>query len=501
MSRPERALSRKSWNLHRPATASSRLIAALLALLLFTGSSQPALAGCCDDALSCAGAVATGGLTCAVDGLITTVNNLIARVRDLRTHLKSLFDAEARTAQQGINDAADELKQTNQSAIGQEKTALAQADQVISQERSHTYVHSSREAKESQHTKTSESGTKPSSKKTSKSSRKSSGSSSAGSTVSASSTTKKHASSTSSSRSTVSTSSARSQEQGEVLQMLEKAKAAIETRIRGSEAASVEAARAAAEAQRKAESGVIAAVRIVSDLALAPLDGIVNYLQTLVAHPNNIFDPTSVIDSEVNSVTSALDNSMDQVAKAVTLDAEVQLRNAARDNDEIARLQKEIAAIEAEMEKVEHYRSATAIDHLARLIEPHGQGTTLASTSARHATSAHFAEKVLSARQRAIAIPKQRVEQFKQDMEQFKTMRKQARDAHALLPEYQKNFARHMDQSFAGKSAAEAARQRDHLIAEARTRFAHDERTRDAVIELLTRESNKRIGTSTKVRS
>jgi len=50
-----------------------------------------------------------------------------------------------------------------------------------------------------------------------------------------------------------------------------------------------------------------------------------------------------------------------------------------------------------------------------------------------------------------------------------------------------------LDSYFAGKSSADAVKVRDQLIAQARARFASDPKTRDAVIQLLTGESNKRL--------
>lgn len=57
---------------------------------------------------------------------------------------------------------------------------------------------------------------------------------------------------------------------------------------------------------------------------------------------------------------------------------------------------------------------------------------------------------------------------------------------------YKTNFSTKLDSYMNGKTPAQIAATRDSLVAEARSKFANDPKTRDAVINLLNSETAKR---------
>lgn len=93
-----------------------RALCLLLALtLLVPFSPTPAHAGCCDDFWGCLGAVVTGGLSCAVQEAVEAISNFVKLVRDVRdkgkAEMQAAFNQHKAAAQQAAQDARDEMNQ------------------------------------------------------------------------------------------------------------------------------------------------------------------------------------------------------------------------------------------------------------------------------------------------------------------------------------------------------------------------------------------------------
>ena len=77
-------------------------------------------------------------------------------------------------------------------------------------------------------------------------------------------------------------------------------------------------------------------------------------------------------------------------------------------------------------------------------------------------------------------------------MEKYQAERSNVRTNRSSMTTYKNNYSTKIDSYMNGKTPAQITATRDSLIAEARTKFANDPKTRDAVINLLSSETAKR---------
>jgi hypothetical protein len=478
---------------------TSRCVACVLTLALISSSTRTAWAGCCDDFWGCAAAIATDGLSCVVEGLIDTVNNLVHKVGDLRSQINGMSSDAAHNAQQGVNNAADTLGGETQSALDQQKQAHNRALQVVTDETGPSYQHAKTPVAGKTANAPSVGAGNPSAGQPS-----SPGQNKAGNNNSTARNANVPAPSPRTPRITGATSAMDpsllpadpaeiQEEEKQALQEIEKQQATSQARANKVNAM-------ATKAKNQAASGVNVGLNLAGKLALAPLDGLLDWLKGLLVHPDKIFDPTSIIDSEVDTIFNDLASTLDQVANAVTSDANKTIQSAQGDYEAIQNEKARDQLIAEKMEILHRDRTRGALEDLDKLVPPQGINraavqriATTASLGSGHVPFNAILARISISRQKAVAVPKQRIQELQIQLAQLKTIRVQARSTRTALPSYRRTFTQKLDSYFAGKSAVEIARQRDQLIAEAHVHFSRDPRTRDAVIKLLTDETGRRI--------
>jgi hypothetical protein len=475
------------------APLTSRCMAFVLTLALVGSSTQTAWAGCCDDFWGCAAAIATDGLSCVVEGLIDTVNNLVHKVSNLRNQINGMSNDAAHKAQQAVIDAADSLRGETQNALDQQNQAHNRAIQVVNDETAPGVLRSK---------------TQPAGKTAANGASVGTANQPAGQNKVGNNATARNANvpapASNSPRITGATGvmapALRPADPAEIQEEEKQALKEVEKQQAASEARGNNINAMANKAKNQAANGVNVGLNLASKLAVAPLDGVANWLKDLLAHPDKIFDPTSIIDSEVDTVMNDLSSTLDQVANAVTSDANRTMQSAQSDYDEV-QLEKAREELMAEkMEVLHRDRTQAALEDLYKLVPPprmnhaavQGVAASAGIGSARVPFNAILA-RISIGRQRAVAVPKQRIQEVQMQVAQLKAIRFQARNIRGSLPTYQRTFSQKMDGYLAGKSTADLDRRRDQLIAEARAHFAGDPRTRDAVIKLLTAEAGRRI--------
>jgi hypothetical protein len=534
-------------------------------LILSAPVVPPASADCCSDVLSCAATVATGGLSCVIQTLISTVTNLVTQVTNLRNSISSQLQTVAQGAQQALNTAAGQLGSEAQNVSAMNRQVITQAGQILNAELNPGATAS---------TGTSGSGSVSGSGKDvgasgAKSGQSGSGSSpfhgatggspantgsgasmgkggagptaglgGAGSTNGLSGsdssigagTTKSGGSQSGAGRDTGTTStnssSGTTNSGGAGIAVsgdtIAKSNAITPGQMAANPTDILNAIKAAQQFVSAQQNGIDQQLQTVghqvqlanqislNDLqvginlgnqaALAPLDTLKNYLQSLLANPSQIFDPTSMVDATMDTIVNNLSNTFDQVTNAVTKDASTALQMA---QAPLTLMQQQLAAdqaIEAAMDALHRERNRGALDALNNLL-PHsnsqgGGSPAQATTSSSGGVAVNYTTVMstfVATRQNVVARPKQQIQVLSASIAQLKSIRMQAKATVSAMPTYQSNFARQLDSYFAGKSSADAAKVRDQLIAQARARFASDPKTRDAVIQLLTGESNKRL--------
>ncbi len=97
--------------------------------------------------------------------------------------------------------------------------------------------------------------------------------------------------------------------------------------------------------------------------------------------------------------------------------------------------------------------------------------------------------KFRSDKQHVAVAARQRMEALVPVLAQFKALRARAAAARTAAPTYKINFTQKLNATFANKTRAEINRLRDQLVAQARSQYAADPRTRDKVIALLQSET------------
>lgn len=540
----------------------------ILCMFLMLGApmAQPASADCCNDFWSCAATVATGGVSCVVQGLINTVNDLVTRVGNLRSSISTQLQSVAQAAQQALNTAAGQLGSEAQSVAALNRQVIIRAGQILSAELNPGATSS---------TGTGAGGSSSWGGKTTRPSGTASGQSGSGASAvdgAAGDSTAKAGSGSSSGKGAGSATgldgagSSRGQTGGGSPTGADPAKSGgsqsgtgggrgatsgnsssgssnssgMGTAVSGATATNsnsitpgqfaanptdiLNAIKAAQQflagqqngidqqlqtvghqvqlANQMALNNLQVGINLGNQAALAPLDTLRNYLQSLLADPGKIFDPTSMVDATLDTIINNLGSTFDQVTNAVTKDASTALQLA---QGPLTLMQQQLAAdqaIEAAMDALHRQRNKAALDALHRLL-PQSNSTgsdaqAQASASSgggggpRPTYSTVMATFTVS-RSNAVLRPKQNLQAISAGIAQLKAIRSQAVAMHTAVPTYQANFARQLDTYFAGKTPADAAKVREQLIARARAHFANDPKTRDAVIQLLTGESNKRI--------
>jgi hypothetical protein len=525
-------------------------------LMLGAPMAPPASADCCTDFWSCAGAVVSGGLSCVVLALMDTVKELATQVTNLRSSINTQLLSVAQAAQQAVNTAASQLGSEAQNVAALHRQVIIRAGQILSAELNPGATSSTGTSAGG----SSSGGGKTTGTSGAASGQSGSGGSAfdgatAGSTANAgsgSSTGKRGSGSPSGQTGSGSPTGADTAKSGgsqsgtgggrgatsansssgstnssgmgtavsgatatnsnsitpgqlaanptDILNAIKAAQQFLAGQQNGIDQQNQAVAHQVQLAGQLAINDLQVGINLGHQAALAPLDSLWNYLQDLLANPTTILDPTSMVDSTMDTIINNLGNTFEQVGNTVTKNAIATLQSA---QGPLALMQQQLAAdkaIEAAMDALHRQRNKAALDALHRLL-PHSNSTgsdAQASASSGggggpRPTYATVMATFTMSRSNAVVGPKQKLQAISAGIAQLKAIRSQAKSMHTAMPTYQANFAKQLDAYFVGKTPADAGKVRDQLIAQAKAHFANDPKTRDAVIQLLTGESNKRI--------
>jgi hypothetical protein len=100
------------------------------ALILMSLVQARPVVACCDNFWSCAAAIATGGMSCAIEDFIKTVNTIITSVQNLQTTINKDVGAVIAASRQAVATAGSNLKNLVQTAKNDADAALASAQQT-----------------------------------------------------------------------------------------------------------------------------------------------------------------------------------------------------------------------------------------------------------------------------------------------------------------------------------------------------------------------------------
>ena len=517
-----------------------KMLAVVLSLFLFAGAPAPAGADCCDDILSCAAAIATDGLTCVVIETINVVTHLIGVVKNVKDNLLGDVESAGRGAQQQVTDTINTFQSQVQMSKDQFATSEQLAANLYNQEANGRMVAlknpsnggvGATTASPSLLSNSSSPSTvvAPANSAVVPRTSAAAPSNTAPSTTTASpSRTSGRAISPNAVRSTPSqpipapvpatpNSTLADTQKLNTAVSRQNMNAAQQPRPLAG-AYSDTFSRGVAEIKRLRMAGERDAVRVYSSMQVAsttsnqekaaravdlaqkaitaPLSALGDQLSAMLRDPSKIFDPSAAVNSEIDHVFSTVDTSIQQMVDSITADAQKQFDAAQPAYTELQMDATRAARIAAAMDALHRDRSTEALDALngllpksaASTINERGATAMLTSNQMSHIqVMSKFTAGKLKAGPSRI-----KVQEISTGFAQLKTLQSRALTIRASMPNLKSNLSQKMNSYFTGRTAAEIASQKEQLIFQARSRFANDPRTREAVINLLNSEAAKR---------
>lgn len=455
---------------------------AILAASLFAASG-PASA-CCESLLSCAAAIATGGLSCAVEALLNSVKRMKQDVDDLRAKID-----------------ADEKRMVGAqlAAIHEVKVALVRADQVLKEgfealDREAEKIKERVEARSRPPAHLATGGA--------------AGVGAGGSIALAPSPTPKGGSRSSIAPPALGGAGTRPGATARfdppcddstalanlrrALEQLKKEKAALVGELEKLAAAAAGAEFAAAEAATKAKA--------VADLALlAPLAALSGTLDDLIHHPEHLFNPAAMVEASVRSVTEKIGSELDKMTASIERGAEPSLEEGRRRAQNAERIEAAAARVLKAMADLEKSQTKANCDRLAALLPPP------AGSLVAHLAAVEPAALQTNSRTATNALLRARPGNLKAGQATLEAASKLTASTRAFVgtqqialkptpvPGADGSFKSHMDTQFRGLSKSQGTAKKNELLADVRRVYANDPKTLGRTVDFLTRESDARI--------
>ena len=458
----------------RERIQKTRLFMAFSGVLIVLSLLQPCfVAACCNDFWSCAAAIATGGVSCAIEDFINTVKTMIASVQTLQATITKDVNDVIAASKQAVATVASDLTKLVQMAQNDFNAALASAQQLSNTVQAQTAATNA------------------------------------------------------------------SAIDAKLRETLPRAKAEIEN-LRPAVMGNADIVRqAAATAQTQVQAQVQAANNLAQAALAAPLQSVMDILNNLLAHPEQIMDPHALVDSIILSVTVKMAAIMDTMTNMLINNANATLEDARMPAqlamDQAARAKQIFQA----MQLANSQRNQGGIDMLLALLPAQpvttgfapttgtmaGGSTTIVGTPAGNAGSGSSAAGGAGAGIRArnvISIPAHQkmtgdalskigtarsqgqvlAAKWKASLDRSWADLKNKHESvlHPVLPAGANNSLKTFgDSMLANLDRAQLEANRGKLIAEARRRFATDPRTLAKVELLLGQEIDRRQAVLPKV--
>jgi hypothetical protein len=243
----------------------------------------------------------------------------------------------------------------------------------------------------------------------------------------------------------------------------------------------------AGQAEQQVANAAGSAAGIAENALMAPLRVLGNMLSNLVAHPERIFDPSSIVDDAINQVTTQVIATMNQVHEAVMSQARGTLNLAHQPLQDVLDRSAAAKKIADAMQKLEKNRNRSALEGLNKVVpQQRVDARTLVSHTALATHASGIAALDLNKHKTLIAAPFARLDaakltarvagtQMNAKLKGPWTEFKRLKAAPVKLdPSAKPKMEAEIARRFAGKTAAESAAEKQAMLAEARTRFAKD---------------------------
>lgn len=319
------------------------------------------LQACCDDFWSCVGAVASGGLTCAVESLINSIRSLIENVSRLASTLGQQAADVVNLAKSELNGAANDLRNLAGQAEGDFNAAAQLAQSVVNEaNRPQVMVPHVAPGVATAGARVGAAAVQPPGSRPAAAAAPKPGAATA--------TAPKPVAVGAAGMGTAVRVDQLPADPQEMLEALRRAKEAIDA-LRPDVTQPISQVRQfATQAEQQAASAATSAANIAQTALLGPLQSLGNMLTDLVNHPERIFDPSRIVDDAITQVTNQAVTTMTQVHDAVMQQAKSTLDQAQRpiqDALDRAAVAKKIADA---MQKVQRAKTKASCDALNGLI-------------------------------------------------------------------------------------------------------------------------------------
>jgi len=452
------------------------------------------LRACCDSFWSCVGAVASGGLTCVVEGLINTVKTLIDNVGRLVSTLGQQVSDVVNLARTELGNAANDIRGLASQAESEFAAAAQLANKVVTDAARPPLAikgaipHSAMMAPAA-----------PASAAVSAPAGALAKPPAGGAAKAPAGGAAKAPALTGSPVGGVTPGAAGAASHGnqiianlpadpaEIMEAMRRAKDAIDA-LRPEVANPINKVRQfAGQAEQQVASAVGAAAGIAENALLSPLRALGNMLGNLVAHPEKIFDPSSIVDDAINQVTTQVITTMNQVHDAVMSQARATLNQAHQPLQDALGRAATAKKIADAMQKLEGARTKGACDGLNAVVpRQHVDVRALVSHVAVATHASGIAAIDLNQHKTLTAAPYARLDaakltartagtqmnaKLKGPWQEFKRLKAAPVK---LDPSAKVKMDEEIARRFAGKTAAESAAEKRAMLAEARAHFGND---------------------------
>jgi hypothetical protein len=492
----------------------NKLIVLALATLMTLGAASPAAADCCDSFWDCAATVVTEGVSCAVQEFIDTVKGLISFIKNLGDQASGITASASDAAKNAVNEmittmttqATNSSVMLNQAEVDGKKFAAEESQFPVLTAKTVATAPTANSTTGG----SSPDATRPAAARQPAQAKKAPPPPPPPASPGTMTATSVHSSGAVqvAQKSNGSQMTATTVESG-----VTEVKAGAPARAFMSEmnraAAEIAKDKAAGDqdfssvekymttARQTEGTGVQSAQQIADKAIMAPFKNLLSQLTSMLANPTDLIDPSSAIEAAGNSIMASLNVSVGQVVDAITAGPKQAFQAAQPAYSDMQGRAEHAHQIASAMGELYQKRTPAALAALKALLPedaPSANGSSMRMTA--HVSS-QFAFNTVMTR---FTASQEKVksdfiahfQSFSSQLAQYKAVRAKARTARSAVPTYKSNFASKLDATVKGKTAAQIMAQRDSLIAEARTHFAKDPKTRDAVIALLNSEMSKR---------
>lgn len=335
-----------------------KLFNAILGLMLMTMAGVPlAYAGCMDDAGDAVAAFFTGGASLAICQTVETVQSMIRTVQTVMGSMERITRETIRTAKQSVDDTANSMVNNTNRAMRQIDHMVADANRMAgaAQRRASANrpIHRAKPAVQAQFKQPSLSGVQQANLGHKQQNRSASSSS-----LQQQSRVRQplnHAEGTQALAD--STRNAPANEIRDTMRQAADMMSHMQSDLANHAVRQIRGA--ANQARHMAERHVGAASRIAESSVMAPLRQLKQMLQDLVAHPERIFDPTSMVNESVERITRAMTQVTEQIhheimseALATIGDVDQQLQRLTGDSRQAERIHQAMARLERQKDQL-----------------------------------------------------------------------------------------------------------------------------------------------------